>query len=379
MCELRNKHRSINGEQQQQYEESVLPDDGNENIEIIVLSKKSADRENVELYNVQSLQQQPTTNRRSQAAVRKQIANCPTDEYQITYTEEMPNESAVDRGDVRLCDVRSLQQLPTTNRQSPAADHREKANCPTADYEINYTEGRVIEISAPNVSEVVIEEVEEAEEEEDEEDGVSFLLNTLQQADADNPELDIINPAKSVRTKRRRSSTDATTSKVKTATTGDEKRKHQCNVCDKAFMRKSNLVDHLRLHANVRPYECEVCTLSFVQIGNLRAHMRVHTKERPYKCEVCKKTYNQSGALKVHMRVHTNERNYKCAECDKAFTNSSDRNKHQRVHDLSSQIECPLCEDRKFAQRVNYMLHMRKYHPGADPSVTKAVPKKIKK
>lgn len=30
------------------------------------------------------------------------------------------------------------------------------------------------------------------------------------------------------------------------------RRTHRCEVCEKTFMRKSNLVDHLRLHANVR-------------------------------------------------------------------------------------------------------------------------------
>lgn len=32
----------------------------------------------------------------------------------------------------------------------------------------------------------------------------------------------------------------------------NNRRSHKCEVCDKTFMRKSNLVDHLRLHANVR-------------------------------------------------------------------------------------------------------------------------------
>lgn len=33
------------------------------------------------------------------------------------------------------------------------------------------------------------------------------------------------------------------------------RKNHQCNYCKKKFLRKSNLVDHLRLHANVTPFD----------------------------------------------------------------------------------------------------------------------------
>lgn len=84
-----------------------------------------------------------------------------------------------------------------------------------------------------------------------------------------------------------------------------ENRPHDCKVCNKTFMRKSNLVDHLRLHANVRLFKCTYCDKSFVQAGNYRSHLRIHTKERPYKCSLCSKTYNQSSALKVSVTVST--------------------------------------------------------------------------
>lgn len=83
-------------------------------------------------------------------------------------------------------------------------------------------------------------------------------------------------------------------------------RPHACKVCSKSFLRKSNLVDHLRLHANLRLYQCEYCEKSFVQAGNFKSHLRIHTKERPFKCTLCPKTYNQSSALKVHKITHLN-------------------------------------------------------------------------
>lgn len=86
-------------------------------------------------------------------------------------------------------------------------------------------------------------------------------------------------------------------------------KKHKCSVCTKSFLRKSNLVDHLRLHADVRQFECNLCHKKFVQKGNMLSHMRTHGKERPYECQICDKRYNQSSALSMHMRSsHTKER-----------------------------------------------------------------------
>ncbi|XP_037046894.1 zinc finger protein 32-like [Bradysia coprophila] len=147
----------------------------------------------------------------------------------------------------------------------------------------------------------------------------------------------------------------------KTKTFKMVRKNHSCNYCKKRFLRKSNLVDHLRLHANVRPFECTYCKKSFVQSGNLKSHLRTHTKERPFQCLLCPKSYSQSSALKVHYRTHTNERNYGCDVCSKNFTNASDLTKHKRIHDPDSKIACEYC-DKKFAQRVNYRNHLRSNH-----------------
>lgn len=50
----------------------------------------------------------------------------------------------------------------------------------------------------------------------------------------------------------------------------DPNRKHVCNVCHKKFQKRSNLIDHLRLHANVKVFSCDYCEKSFVQSGNFK-------------------------------------------------------------------------------------------------------------
>lgn len=138
-------------------------------------------------------------------------------------------------------------------------------------------------------------------------------------------------------------------------------RKHECTVCTKRFLRRSNLIDHLRLHANQRPFECEYCNKTFVQSGNYKSHLRIHTKERPYECKVCLKSYNQPSALKVHIRTHTMEKNYVCPICNKRFTNSSDLSKHKRIHDEVKKYTCNFCS-KDFAQNVNLKKHIRNNH-----------------
>lgn len=139
------------------------------------------------------------------------------------------------------------------------------------------------------------------------------------------------------------------------------KRKHECQVCHKRFVGKSNLVDHLRFHANVKPFKCDQCEKSFVQSGSLRCHLRTHTKEKPFVCPYCAKAFGQSSSLKIHIRTHTQERGYSCDLCDKRFKSNSDLGKHRGIHDLVKRYKCDIC-NHSFAQNGNLQKHIRRNH-----------------
>lgn len=130
------------------------------------------------------------------------------------------------------------------------------------------------------LNETLPKEAQEAKDDtDDDQDAVSFLL--------DNSHL------------LNKIGEESEKSPAPSKTKSSQRRPHSCQVCKRTFLRKSNLVDHLRLHANLRLYQCKVCDKSFVQAGNFKSHMRIHTKERPFVCTMCPKTYNQSSALKV--------------------------------------------------------------------------------
>ncbi|ETS83638.1 hypothetical protein PFICI_05514 [Pestalotiopsis fici W106-1] len=53
---------------------------------------------------------------------------------------------------------------------------------------------------------------------------------------------------------------------------------------------------------------------------------------RDFKCELCNKTFTQKHNLVAHVRVHNSEKPYQCTLCDKKFTRKRDCNRHERGH-----------------------------------------------
>lgn len=78
----------------------------------------------------------------------------------------------------------------------------------------------------------------------------------------------------------------------------------KCDMCEKRFNLKSNLVLHMRsVHLKERPYECSVCSMGFFIKRHMLGHyMATHTNERKFKCEVCGKAYATQNSKRKHMK-----------------------------------------------------------------------------
>lgn len=50
---------------------------------------------------------------------------------------------------------------------------------------------------------------------------------------------------------------------------------YKCELCDKGFAQKCQLVFHSRMHhGEEKPYKCDVCNLQFATSSNLKIHAR---------------------------------------------------------------------------------------------------------
>ncbi|XP_041664300.1 gastrula zinc finger protein XlCGF57.1-like [Cheilinus undulatus] len=138
-----------------------------------------------------------------------------------------------------------------------------------------------------------------------------------------------------------------------------------CSFCKKRFMKKAEMVRHIRVHTGEKPFSCSFCGKRYSLRGNLRQHILIHTGEKPFSCSVCGKRFKQRGHLKNHSVVHTGEKPFSCSLCDKRFSLVENLKQHLIIHTGEKRFSCSVC-GKKFTQRAHLKNHSV-IHTGEKP------------
>ncbi|XP_059056422.1 zinc finger protein 91-like isoform X13 [Achroia grisella] len=105
-----------------------------------------------------------------------------------------------------------------------------------------------------------------------------------------------------------------------------------CQICKARFKNYYQKTRHMMQVHNAEGIKCDMCEKKFNLKSNLMLHMRgVHLKERPYECSVCSMGFFIKRHMLGHyMATHTNERKYKCDVCGKAYATQNSKGKHMK-------------------------------------------------
>jgi len=137
-----------------------------------------------------------------------------------------------------------------------------------------------------------------------------------------------------------------------------------CKICDRKFRYYSQLEQHQKHHAGVRPHACHICGQRFALECSRDKHLTIHSQEKPLMCDTCGQCFAHVSYLKSHQRSHSKDRPYACQECTKKFAHATSLRHHVAVmHNDTGpqeQFSCHQC-GRSFPTIAQVRVHVRSH------------------
>ncbi len=139
--------------------------------------------------------------------------------------------------------------------------------------------------------------------------------------------------------------------------------KHYCQLCDKAYLSKYKLKDHVLVKHEGQTVSCPDCGKRFSSRSSMEMHKKQqHEGQFSIFCKICSKGFNHTGHYYGHMNKHTNTKPFWCQQCGKRFYGSSYLHNHKQVCRSNADFNyaCDQC-DRKFKCEL-YLKKHKKVH-----------------
>lgn len=142
-------------------------------------------------------------------------------------------------------------------------------------------------------------------------------------------------------------------------------RPHSCTICDKSFIHKFRLKDHMAEHTGEYRFKCEICQKGFNHLLKFNRHKQTHNKK---KCEICEKEFEKWTDLVAHKRTDHQKTEFKCEICDKSFCTNFKLKIHTEIHRSKDESEVFQCEyencPKFYFHKRNMDAHIRSKHKG---------------
>uniref|UniRef100_A0A1A9WK05 C2H2-type domain-containing protein n=1 Tax=Glossina brevipalpis TaxID=37001 RepID=A0A1A9WK05_9MUSC len=143
--------------------------------------------------------------------------------------------------------------------------------------------------------------------------------------------------------------------------------------CEKKFIKRAFLVDHINQHLNPNHFKCEQCGKIMGNRRSMKSHIRMHEiydgkREKLHKCHICGKAFAARIVMKTHILTHIpeEERKFRCTECGKSYSSQLLLNNHlQGVHLHKYAKVCEIC-GKTIRSSIAFERHMRE-HSGQPP------------